>query len=347
MVLTAPGDCHTRVVWVGRAGYGQVFPSQAPPQQPKPVVRINLHKGNLLRVGLYSQQRPSGALRAAAAGWEEGCQSTQCTHRETSCPLSAGCPPDSVTPTGRINQLPWSLLWPSKGEHQCLKLPVSTAQLSVGCRCSVQGLETFQQPGALTRVRIAEKKIKANLSPPWQLNYFRNYEEEVTGFCPSVFVHRELLSIIIDYACIIFKLLPTLSHTWKPTSRSLKKKLTFTLLSMTCRTFCHGYYNAVTSMQLLISLTAKYERRVKSHWEVGGQLQHSSTPAAVSCATNPAKCQRETLQKGHPQGSATLNASQEPSYGFNLGKTTHITTLVPPATWFLPVTALLALLVLM
>lgn len=43
------------------------------------------------------------------------------------------------------------------------------------------------------------------------------------------------------------------------------------------------------------------------------------------------------LQKGHPQGSATLKASQKASYGFDLGKTTQVTVLV---THVLPVTAL-------
>lgn len=110
---------------------------------------------------------------------------------------------------------------------------------------------------------------------------------------------------------------------------------------MICGTCCYSRYNAVASMQLRISQTAKYERGMKNHWQVSGQLHRPSTPVAASCATDTAGYQHVTLQKGHAQGSATPKASQETSYGFNLGKTTHVTVLVAPATRFLPVTALL------
>lgn len=62
---------------------------------------------------------------------------------------------------------------------------------------------------------------------------------------------------------------------------------------------------------------------------------------AASYATNAVTCQHVTLQKRHAQGSVSLKASQKLSCVFDLGKTTHATVLVPPATHFLPITALL------
>ena len=110
---------------------------------------------------------------------------------------------------------------------------------------------------------------------------------------------------------------------------------------MICGTCCHGRYNTVASMQLRISQTAKYERggrRITGRFQGGYTILHSR---GCELCYHAAWYQHVTLQKGHAQGSATPKASQETSYGFNLGKTTHVTVLVPPATRFLPVTALL------
>lgn len=66
-------------------------------------------------------------------------------------------------------------------------------------------------------------------------------------------------------------------------------KWIFPLLSTTYGTCSHGYV-VVVSMQLLISLTAKYKVWMNSHWWLWGQLHRPSTPMAANCATNAAKC---------------------------------------------------------
>lgn len=88
---------------------------------------------------------------------------------------------------------------------------------------------------------------------------------------------------------------------------------------MICGTFCHGHYYAVTSVQLLVSLTAKYDWGNEESLVGLRHLHHPSTSTAASCVTNAGKLWH--YRKGHPQGSATLKASQKSSYGFNLGKT--------------------------
>lgn len=58
---------------------------------------------------------------------------------------------------------------------------------------------------------------------------------------------------------------------------------------MVCGTFCHGHYYPVTSVQLLVSLTAKYDwENEESLWGLR-QLHHPSTSTAASCVTNAGK----------------------------------------------------------
>lgn len=59
-----------------------------------------------------------------------------------------------------------------------------------------------------------------------------------------------------------------------------------TLFSMICETCCHGHYYAVTSVQLLVSLTAKYEWGNAESLVSLRQPHHPFTSMVASCATN-------------------------------------------------------------